>query len=73
MAARYRAGGLGYGEVKKQLAEMFEAHFAPLRQRRADLQKNMDHVRDILRDGAARARVAVERTLRQALQAVGLE
>jgi tryptophanyl-tRNA synthetase len=31
MAARYRAGGLGYGEVKKAVHEKFEAHFAPLR------------------------------------------
>ena len=30
MAARYRAGGLGYGEVKKALFEKFEAHFTSL-------------------------------------------
>ena len=73
MAAQYRAGGLGYGEVKKQLAEMFEAHFAPLRRKRAELQKNMDHVQAVLREGAERARVAAEKTLRRARQVVGLE
>lgn len=73
MAARYRAGGLGYGEVKKQLFEMFDAHFAPLRRRRAELQKNLDHVQAVLRRGADRARVVARETLRRARQAVGLE
>ena len=73
MAARYRAGGLGYGEVKKQLFEMFDAHFAPLRRRRAELQKNMDQVQAVLRRGAERARDVARDTLRRARQAVGLE
>ena len=73
MAARYRAGGLGYGEVKKRLFEMFDAHFAPLRQRRAELQKNMDHVQAVLRSGAERAAAVARDTLRRARQAVGLE
>ncbi|MBU1692798.1 MAG: tryptophan--tRNA ligase [Verrucomicrobia bacterium] len=73
MAARYRAGGQGYGEVKKQLFEMFDAHFAPLRQRRAELEKNLDHVQTVLRRGAERARAVAGETLRRARQAVGLE
>lgn len=73
MTARYRAGGLGYGEVKKQLFDMFDAHFAPLRQRRAELQKNMDHVQAVLKQGAERAGGVARDTLRRARQAVGLE
>ena len=56
MAARYRAGGLGYGEVKKALFEKFEAYFAPFRKKREELQKNLDHVEAVLRKGAERAR-----------------
>jgi tryptophanyl-tRNA synthetase len=73
MAARYRKGGLGYGEVKKQLAEMFEAHFAPLRQKRAELQKDPGHIESVLRRGAERARAEARKTLKKARQAVGLE
>jgi tryptophanyl-tRNA synthetase len=72
MAARYRAGGLGYGEVKKTVFEKFEAHFTPLRKKREELQKNMDYVESILRQGAARARAEAVSTLKKARQAVGL-
>ncbi len=39
MAATYRRGGFGYGEVKKALAEMAADYFAAARQRRADLAR----------------------------------
>ena len=73
MAARYRAGGLGYGEVKKQLFELLEAHFAPLRKRREELQKDPGYVGSVLRRGAERARTEARKTLQKARQAVGLE
>ena len=72
MAARYRAGGLGYGEVKKALFEKFEAHFMAFRKKREELQKNMDYVESILRKGAERARAEAVITLKKARQAVGL-
>ena len=49
-------GGLGYGEVKKALFEKFEAHFAPFRKKRAELQKDPGYVEAVLRKGAERAR-----------------
>ncbi len=73
LAARYRAGGMGYGTAKKELAELFEAHFAPMRAKRAELAANPDYVEDVLRQGAARARVLARETLRNARRAVGLE
>ena len=73
MAARYRAGGLGYGEVKKALHERFEAHFGPIRAKRLELEKNLDYVEGVLQKGAERARVEARKTLKKARQAVGLE
>ena len=73
MAARYRAGGLGYGEAKKALHELFEAHFGPIRAKRQELEKNLDHVESVLQKGAERARVEARKTLKKARQAVGLE
>jgi tryptophanyl-tRNA synthetase len=73
MGARYRQGGLGYGEVKKALFEKFEAQFAPLRQKRAELQKDPGYVESVLQKGAERARAEARKTLKKARQAVGLE
>ena len=49
LAARYRAGGLGYGTAKKELADLFEAHFAPLRAKREELAANPKYVEEVLR------------------------
>jgi len=73
LAARYRAGGMGYGDAKKALLEKFEAHFGPLRAKREELAKNLDYVEGVLRDGATRARVEAEKTIKKARQSVGLE
>lgn len=73
MADRYRAGGLGYGEVKKALHEKFEAHFGPLRARRAELAAHLDYVERVLQQGAARARAEARATLNRARAAMGLD
>jgi tryptophanyl-tRNA synthetase len=73
MAARYRAGNLGYGEVKKALYELFMEHFRPMRQRREELQRNPDYVRDVLRQGAERARHEAGATVARARRAMGLD
>ena len=54
--ARAKAGGLGYGEVKKDLLARLTAHFEPLRARREEWSKRGHDVEDVLRDGARRAR-----------------
>ena len=56
MAERFRSGGLGYGEVKKDLFERLVAYFGAARERREELARDPDCVEDVLRDGAARAR-----------------
>jgi tryptophanyl-tRNA synthetase len=73
MAAKYRAGGFGYGEVKKALADSAEAYFAEARARRAELAASPDRVNQILADGAARARRKAAEVLRRAQQNCGLK
>ena len=73
LAARYRAGGMGYGTAKKELAELFEAHFAPMREKRAELAANPKYVEDVLQAGAAKARLLARETVQKARKAVGLE
>jgi tryptophanyl-tRNA synthetase len=70
---RLRAGGLGYGELKKALFGFYWEYFAEARRRRAELAANVDFVEQVLRDGAARARAVAQGVLRRARQACGLD
>ncbi|RRJ95296.1 tryptophan--tRNA ligase [Opitutaceae bacterium TAV4] len=69
---RLRAGGLGYGDLKKTLFEHYWTHFAAYRERRAELAANLDHVEALLRSGADRARETASKVLTRARQACGL-
>ena len=73
MAERYRAGGMGYGDAKKELLGLFEKHFEPMRSKREELQKDASYVDDVLSQGAAKANEEATRTLSQARKAMGLE
>ena len=73
LESRYRTGGMGYGDAKKELVAKFEEHFAPMRKRREELANNIDYVESVLQDGAARAKEVIMPTLAAARNAVGLE
>ncbi len=73
MAATYRRGGFGYGEVKKVLTDLAEGYFAPVRQRRKELETHPAKVREILGDGAARARKKAAEVLLRAQEACGVK
>jgi len=70
---RLRAGGLGYGDLKKALFEHYWNYFAEARRRRAELAANLDYVESVLREGAARARAKPQEVLRRARRACGLD
>lgn len=73
MAALYRKGGFGYGEIKKKLAEAAEAYFAQARARRTDWEQRPDDVRDILAAGAKKARTKAAQVLARAQDVCGLK
>jgi tryptophanyl-tRNA synthetase len=72
MFARAEAGGLGYGDVKKDLLERLLAHFGEMRERREALAQNPDQLEDVLADGAKRARELGAPVLEAARAAAGL-
>ena len=72
LAARYRAGGMGYGEAKKALIQAATDYFAPARERRAAWEARPDDVEDVLRSGAAKARAVGGETLDRVRAACGL-
>jgi tryptophanyl-tRNA synthetase len=69
---RARKGGLGYGEVKKDLLARLLDFFGPMRERREELAARIDDVEDILEEGARRARLLGEPVLAAAREAAGL-
>lgn len=73
MAATYRRGGFGYGEVKKGLAELVDRFFEEPRARRAELAAHPERVHEILGDGAARARRKAATVLARAQDACGIK
>jgi len=70
---RLRAGGLGYGDLKKALFECHWNYFAEARKKRAALAENLDYVNNVLADGAAKARALAQQVLRRARKAGGLD
>jgi tryptophanyl-tRNA synthetase len=70
---RLRAGGLGYGDLKKALFENYWSYFADARKKRAELAGNLDYVHKALGDGAAKARSLAQKVLKRARQNCGLE
>ena len=69
---RYREGGAAYGTIKKRLVELVNGYFRPARERYNELAADPDRVRDILRDGAQRARSVAQVTLERAREACGM-
>jgi tryptophanyl-tRNA synthetase len=72
LAARFREGGVGYGEVKKDLVARALGHFAPARERRAVLAARPQDVEDVLADGARRARETAREVMADVRRAAGL-
>ncbi len=72
LAGRARAGGLGYGDVKKELLGKILDYFGPMRERRDHYAARPDEVEDILRQGAVRARAIAMPVLERCREAAGL-
>src|SRR5437667_11471445 len=70
---RLRAGGLGYGDLKKALFEHYWNYFAAPRAKRAELAANLPYVRQVLREGAEKARSLAKTALQRAKENCGLD
>jgi tryptophanyl-tRNA synthetase len=70
--ARYRSGGIGYGEVKALLAGELGATLAPLRERYTSLLADADRLEAAFAAGERRARERAAETLHATAAAMGL-
>ena len=70
--ARYRAGGIGYGEVKALLADAIDARVAPMRGRYEALLADPGELEARLAAGEQHASGRAARTLARTMDAMGL-
>lgn len=69
----YRRGGLGDMKVKKFLAAVLQETLEPIRQRRAELEKDIPSIIEILRHGTEVAREAGAQTMSEVRRAMRLD
>ncbi len=72
MVADHERGGVGYGDLKKRLADAYWDYFAPMRARRAEILDDPGFVDAVLAAGALRAREEAGKVLARVRRAVGL-
>ena len=62
----------GAGQLKRYVTEAVNGYFAPIRERRQELVKDMDYIVDVLHDGNARANAIANKTLDEVRAAMGM-
>jgi len=67
---RYVQGKVGDVEVKKKLVKALNDFLAPIRERRAEYDRDEKQIDDVLIEGSRRARRVARETMRQVRQAM---
>lgn len=70
LKAHYTRGGLGDVKIKKFLNNVIQEELAPIRARRAEFEKDIPAVYDILREGSEKARATAAQTLSEVKRAM---
>ena len=73
MKARYQKGGLGDVAVKKYLIEEMDKVLKPIREKRAELEKNPEIIYEILKKGSVKAEKIAAQTLKEVKQAMKID
>ena len=65
-------GDGGSGQLKKYVTECTDAFLAPIREKRAELEKQSDYIHDIIATGNKRANEIAENTLQEVREHMGM-
>ena len=68
----YRAGTIRYGDMKKELAEGMVQFISPIREKAEAIRNDEPYLRQVMEQGAAKARASAGKTLQLAKDAIGL-
>ena len=72
MRERFKKGGTGYGDFKKELFEKLWEYFAPMRKRREEILRDKSYIDNVLARGAKRANEIADQVMVRVRRAVGL-
>jgi tryptophanyl-tRNA synthetase len=72
MRERFRKGGTGYGDFKKELFGKLWEFFAPMRKRRDEILADKSYIDNVLSRGAQRANAVADQVMQRVRDAVGL-
>src|SRR6184192_65121 len=72
MRERFKKGGSGYGDFKKELFEKLWEYFSPMRKRREEILRDKSYIDKVLARGAKRASVIADQVMERVRAAVGL-
>ena len=72
MRERFKKGGTGYGDFKKELFEQMWDYFAPMRKRREGILRDSGYIDKVLAQGAKRANEIADQVMARVRKAVGL-
>jgi tryptophanyl-tRNA synthetase len=67
-----RVAGIGCVDCKKRFAANLNKNLEPFRAKRAELESKPDYVKDVLNEGAKRARVIAQQTMVEVREAMQL-
>ncbi|MDP9187505.1 MAG: tryptophan--tRNA ligase [Verrucomicrobiota bacterium] len=72
MRERFKKGGTGYGDFKKELFEKLWEYFSPMRKRRHEILHDKSYIDNVLTRGAKRANEVADQVMQRVRAAVGL-
>lgn len=72
LTARYKKGDISYKESKEILAKNIAEFLRPIWAKKAELDKNPQYMREVLENGAKKARPEAQKLLKKVKQKIGL-
>jgi tryptophanyl-tRNA synthetase len=71
--ADYNAGTIRYGDLKKELAEGMVSFIHPIREKAEAIRNDTAYLRQVMEQGAAKARASAQVSIQLAKEAIGLQ
>ncbi len=68
----YMSSGIKYGDLKRELSDAIYEELKPLQEKRRELENNPEFVNKVIKEGAEKARIVAQRTLKEVKERMGL-
>lgn len=72
MAKKFKAGGYGYGEAKKELLKALTEFLQPFRELREKIERRKGYLEEVLEEGARKANAEAEKLMEEVKKKVGI-